>query len=98
MYNEHGRQYRGMESILRLMARRDQSYLSLWLQWAFSRPNSTFRDEIVMANHASVPVNVLEALACEMLENAATQAAPTPPFSGRFAGEDQPRSRNPARG
>ncbi len=53
------------------MARRDQRYLSLWLQWALSRPNSAFRDEVVAANHASVPVNVLEALAREMLENAA---------------------------
>jgi hypothetical protein len=70
MDNEHGRQYRGMESILRHMARRDQRYLSLWLQWALSRPNSAFRDEIVAANHASVPINVLEALAREMLENA----------------------------
>ena len=35
------------------------------------RPNSDFRDEVVAANHASVPVNVLEALAREMLENAA---------------------------
>ena len=45
------------------MACRDQRYLSLWLQWALSRPNSAFRDEIVAANHASVPVNVLEELA-----------------------------------
>ena len=69
MDNEHGRQYRGTESILRHMARIDQRYLSLWLQWALSRPNSAFRDEVVAANHASVPVNVLEALAREMLEN-----------------------------
>jgi hypothetical protein len=38
MDGEHGRQNRGMESILRHMARRDQRYLSLWLQWALSRP------------------------------------------------------------
>lgn len=66
------RQYRSMESILRQMARRDPRYLSLWLQWALSRPNSAFRDEIVAANHASVSVNVLEALARELSENAAT--------------------------
>jgi hypothetical protein len=73
MDNEHGRQYRGMESILRHMARRDPRYLSLWLQWALSRPNSAFRDEVVAANHASVPANILEALAREMMENAATE-------------------------
>jgi hypothetical protein len=73
MDSEHGRQYRGMESILRHMARSDPRYLSLWLQWALSRPNSAFRDEVVAANHASVPVNVLEALAKEMLENASTE-------------------------
>jgi hypothetical protein len=37
------------------------------------RPNSAFRDEVVAANHASVPVNVLEALAREMLENVARE-------------------------
>ncbi len=73
MEDAQARQYQGMESILRHMARRDQRYLSLWLQWALSRPNSAFRDEIVAANHASVPVNVLEALAREMLENTATE-------------------------
>jgi hypothetical protein len=73
MDSNHGRQYRGMESILRHMARRDQRYLSLWLQWALSRPNSAFRDEVVAANHASVPVNVLEALAREMLESTTTE-------------------------
>lgn len=73
MDSSHGRQYRGMESILRHMARRDQCYLSLWLQWALSRPNSAFRDEVVAANHASVPINVLEALAREMLENTTTE-------------------------
>jgi len=59
-----------MRNAMRHMARRDPRYLSLWLQWALSRPNSAFRDEIVAANHASVPINVLEALAREMLENA----------------------------
>ena len=46
-----------------------QRYLSLWLQWALARPNSAFRDEVVLLNHASVPANQLEALATEMLEN-----------------------------
>jgi SNF2 family DNA or RNA helicase len=55
------------------MARRDQRYLSSWLQWALTRPNSAIRDEVVAATHASVPVNVLEVLAREMLENPATE-------------------------
>jgi hypothetical protein len=49
------------------MARRDQRYLSLWLQWALARPNSAFRDEVVMLNHAAVPANQLAALAKELL-------------------------------
>lgn len=55
---EHGRQYRGMESILRHMVRRDPRYLSLRLQQALPRPNSALRGEIVVATHASVPVSV----------------------------------------
>jgi hypothetical protein len=63
MEDAQARQYQGMESILRHMALRDSRYLSLWLQWALARPNSAFRDEIVMLNHATVPANQLAALA-----------------------------------
>ncbi len=41
-------QYRKMESILRALGRKDMGYLSLWLQWSLSRPNSAFRDEEVV--------------------------------------------------
>jgi hypothetical protein len=68
MEDGQARQYREMESILRHMARRDSRYLSLWLQWALARPNSAFRDEVVMLNHAAVPANQLTALAKELLE------------------------------
>jgi hypothetical protein len=41
-------QYQNMEGTLRAMAREDQRLLSLWLQWSLSRPNSGFRDEVVV--------------------------------------------------
>jgi hypothetical protein len=68
MEDAQARQYGEMESILRHMALRDSRYLSLWLQWALARPNSAFRDEVVMLNHAAVPPNHLAALAKELLE------------------------------
>jgi hypothetical protein len=69
MEDGQARQYREMESILRHMARRDSRYLSLWLQWALARPNSAFRDEVVMLNHAAVPANQLVALAKDLLDS-----------------------------
>jgi len=69
MEDAQARQYHEMESILRHMALRDSRYLSLWLQWALSRPNSAFRDEVVMLNHANVPANQLSALAKELLDS-----------------------------
>ncbi|GAP10023.1 hypothetical protein BECAL_01178 [Bellilinea caldifistulae] len=69
MEDAQGRQYQGMESILRHMARRDSRYLSLWLQWALARPNSAFRDEVVMLNHAAVPAYQFTALAKELLDS-----------------------------
>jgi hypothetical protein len=65
----HASQYRGMESVLRQMALRDQRYLSVWLQWALSRPNSAFRDEMVVLNHTTIPANTLESLARDLLGN-----------------------------
>jgi hypothetical protein len=69
MEDSQARQYQEMESILRHIARRDSRYLSLWLQWAPARPNSAFRDEVVMLNHTAVPANQLAALAKELLES-----------------------------
>jgi hypothetical protein len=65
----HASQYRGMESVLRQMAMRDQRYLSVWLQWSLARPNSAFRDETVVLNHTTIPVNLLESLARDLLDN-----------------------------
>ncbi|MEA3309901.1 MAG: DEAD/DEAH box helicase, partial [Chloroflexota bacterium] len=41
------KQYKSMDSYLLRLAREDHRYLSTWLQWAMSRPNSGFRDEVV---------------------------------------------------
>ena len=43
-------QYLGMEQTLKQMAQQSSSYLSTWLQWSLSRPNSAFRDEVVMVD------------------------------------------------
>ncbi|MFP4345919.1 MAG: DUF6573 family protein [Anaerolineales bacterium] len=48
---EQGGQYEGLESYLRAIAREDRRYLSTWLQWSLSRPNSAFRDEEVIKLH-----------------------------------------------
>jgi len=69
MEDAQARQYQGMENILRHMALHDSRYLSLWLQWALARPNSAFRDEVVLLNHANVPANQLTALAKELLDS-----------------------------
>ncbi|GIV63632.1 MAG: DUF6094 domain-containing protein [Chloroflexota bacterium] len=69
MEDAQARQYQGMESILRHMACRDSRYLSLWLQWALARPNSAFRDEVVMLNRTAVPANQLAALGKELLDS-----------------------------
>jgi hypothetical protein len=44
---DQAEQYRRMESSLRERARQETRWLSTWLQWALSRPNSAFRDEMV---------------------------------------------------
>jgi hypothetical protein len=43
-----GEQYRCMDDLLKAMAKESTRYLSLWLQWSLSRPNSGFRDEEVI--------------------------------------------------
>lgn len=57
-----------MEGILHPKACRDSRYLSLWLLWALARPNSAFRDGMVIPNHAVVPANQLAALVKALLE------------------------------
>jgi hypothetical protein len=47
MDEEQETQYRGMDSSLKAMAVQSMRYMSAWLQWSLSRPNSAFRDETV---------------------------------------------------
>jgi hypothetical protein len=47
MTDEQGGQYRSMAKKLRDLAIKNRRYLSTWLQWTLSRPNSAFRDEVV---------------------------------------------------
>ena len=48
MEDEHKTQYQAMDNTLRQMAIQSNRYLSMWLQWSLARPNSAFRDEVVM--------------------------------------------------
>jgi SNF2 family DNA or RNA helicase len=41
-------QYHSMEGMLKSLAIQSNRYLSTWLQWSLARPNSAFRDEMVM--------------------------------------------------
>lgn len=41
-------QYHNMDMTLRQMAIQSNRYLSMWLQWSLARPNSSFRDEVVL--------------------------------------------------
>ncbi len=47
MTPEQSLQYQWMEGALRAQARQYPSWLSTWLQWSLSRPNSAFRPELV---------------------------------------------------
>ncbi len=58
-----GTQYRRMEQALRAQARQYPSWLSTWLQWALSRPNSGFRPEIVEKARKDADGNVVEVTA-----------------------------------
>jgi SAM-dependent methyltransferase len=48
MGEEQRRQYFQMDDALKHMAVTDKRFLSLWLQWSLARPNSGFRDEVVI--------------------------------------------------
>jgi SAM-dependent methyltransferase len=48
MDKEQRAQYITMEDGLRARARKDSRFLSTWLQWSLGRPNSGFRDEVVV--------------------------------------------------
>jgi hypothetical protein len=48
MLDEQGQQYHSMDSSLKQLAVQSSRYLSTWLQWSLARPNSAFRDEVVV--------------------------------------------------
>ena len=50
MLDDQGRQYHDMESSLKQLAVQSSRYLSTWLQWSLARPNSAFRDEVVLVD------------------------------------------------
>ena len=50
MLDEQGRQYHSMDSSLKQLAVQSSRYLSTWLQWSLARPNSAFRDEVVVVD------------------------------------------------
>ncbi|GAP21878.1 DUF6094 domain-containing protein [Leptolinea tardivitalis] len=50
MLDDQGRQYHSMDSGLKQLAVQSSRYLSTWLQWSLARPNSAFRDEVVVVD------------------------------------------------
>ena len=50
MLDEQGQQYHSMDSGLKQLAVQSSRYLSTWLQWSLARPNSAFRDEVVVVD------------------------------------------------
>jgi hypothetical protein len=50
MLDEQGRQYHSMDNGLKQLAVQSSRYLSTWLQWSLARPNSAFRDEVVVVD------------------------------------------------
>ena len=50
MLDDQGQQYHNMDSSLKQLAVQSSRYLSTWLQWSLARPNSAFRDEVVVVD------------------------------------------------
>jgi len=50
MLDDQNSQYQSMNSNLKDLAIRSSRYLSTWLQWSLARPNSAFRDEVVVVD------------------------------------------------
>ena len=48
MLEDQEQQYREMDSSLKQLAKQSNRYLSSWLQWSLARPNSAFRNEVVV--------------------------------------------------
>lgn len=57
-------QYQAMFGSLKNLAVQDRRLLSLWLQWSLARPNSGFRDEVVVREIRDPDGNII---ACEQL-------------------------------
>jgi hypothetical protein len=53
MLDDQGQQYRSMDSSLKQLATQSSRYLSTWLQWSLARPNSAFRDEVVLMDEVN---------------------------------------------
>ena len=60
MTPEQAGQYHRMEGALRVQARQYPSWLSTWLQWSLSRPNSAFRPEVVEKQRRDDDGNVID--------------------------------------
>lgn len=52
-------QYRMMYNTLKEAAKKDRRMLSLWLQWSLARPNSAFRDEVVVKEFRDEDGNIV---------------------------------------
>jgi hypothetical protein len=50
MLDDQGQQYHSMDRSLKQLAIQSSRYLSTWLQWTLARPNSAFRDEVVVVD------------------------------------------------
>jgi len=50
MLDDQAQQYQSMDSGLKQLALQSGRYLSTWLQWSLARPNSAFRDEVVLVD------------------------------------------------
>ncbi|PKN94289.1 MAG: hypothetical protein CVU43_24660, partial [Chloroflexi bacterium HGW-Chloroflexi-5] len=50
MLDDQGQQYHNMDRSLKQLAVQSSRYLSTWLQWSLARPNSAFRDEVVVVD------------------------------------------------
>ena len=56
---ELAEQYRDMTSDLMSRAKSNRKWLSTWLQWSLARPNSAFRDEVVIKRERDSDGNVI---------------------------------------
>ncbi len=50
MLDDQQQQYCAMDKSLKQLAIQSNRYLSTWLQWSLARPNSAFRDEVVLVD------------------------------------------------